>query len=68
MAEFGTAYQIIVGLTNREVFLNLLIVSGGKHPYEETTPVLSDFLVDSDHQVSVVTDTSEILGKLPAAD
>ena len=68
MAVFGTAYQIIVGLTNREVFLNLLIVSGGKHPYEETTPVLSDFLVDSDHQVSVVTDTSEILGKLPAAD
>ena len=48
--------------------MNLLIVSGGKHPYEETTPVLSDFLVDSDHQVSVVTDTSEILGKLPAAD
>lgn len=48
--------------------MNLLIVSGGKHPYEETTPVLSDFLVDSDHQISVVTDTSEILGKLPAAD
>ena len=38
--------------------MNLLVLSGGKHPYEESTPVLNDFLTSAGHQVTVTEDAS----------
>ena len=33
--------------------MNLLVISGGRHPYEESTPVLNDFLTSAGLQVTV---------------
>lgn len=38
--------------------MNLLVISGGRHPYEESTPVLEKFLVDAGHSVIVTEDAS----------
>ncbi len=38
--------------------MNLLVISGGRHPYEESTPVLEQFLSEAGHQVSVTEDAS----------
>lgn len=38
--------------------MNLLVISGGRHPYEESTPVLEKFLVDAGHSVNVTEDAS----------
>ena len=38
--------------------MNLLVVSGGRHPYEESTPVLKDFLAAAGHTVTVTEDAS----------
>jgi type 1 glutamine amidotransferase len=38
--------------------MNLLVISGGRHPYEESTPVLNDFLTSAGHQVTVTEDAS----------
>ena len=35
------------------LFMNLLVISGGSHPYEESTPILEKFLVDAGHSVKV---------------
>jgi hypothetical protein len=38
--------------------MKLLIVSGGRHPYEESTPVLEGFLKGAGHNVTVTDDPS----------
>ena len=38
--------------------MNLLVVSGGRHPYEESTPILEDFLTAAGHAVTVTEDAS----------
>ncbi len=38
--------------------MNLLVISGGRHPYEESTPVLNDFLQAAGHEVTVTEDAS----------
>ena len=38
--------------------MNLLALSGGRHPYEESTPVLTRFLIDAGHTVTVTQDAS----------
>ena len=38
--------------------MNLLVISGGRHPYEESTPVLERFLLAAGHQVAVTEDAS----------
>ena len=38
--------------------MNLLVISGGRHPYEESTPVLNDFLKAAGHEVTVTEDAS----------
>ena len=38
--------------------MKLLVVSGGRHPYEESTPVLEGFLKSAGHDVTVTDDAS----------
>ena len=38
--------------------MNLLVISGGRHPYEESTPVLENLLTDAGHAVKVTEDAS----------
>ena len=38
--------------------MNLLIISGGGHPYHESTPVLLDFLGKDGHEVKMTEDAS----------
>ena len=38
--------------------MNLLLVSGGRHPYHESTPILEEFLKAAGHQVTVTEDAS----------
>ena len=38
--------------------MNLLVVSGGHHPYHETTPILEGFLKAAGHEVTVTEDSS----------
>ena len=38
--------------------MNLLVISGGRHPYEESTPVLERFLKDAGHEATVTEDAS----------
>ncbi len=38
--------------------MKLLVISGGRHPYEESTPVLNDFLQAAGHEVTVTEDAS----------
>ena len=33
--------------------MKLLVISGGRHPYEESTPVLEAFLKGAGHDVTV---------------
>ena len=33
--------------------MKLLVISGGRHPYEETTPVLEQFLNGAGHDTTV---------------
>ena len=42
--------------------MKLLVISGGRHPYEESTPVLGDFLKSAGHDVTI-TDDASVLGK-----
>jgi len=48
--------------------VNLLLITGGNHPYEETTPVLSDFLKEAGHSVTVSESAGELAGDLSAFD
>ena len=38
--------------------MKLLVLSGGRHPYEESTPVLNDFLKAAGHDVTITEDAS----------
>ena len=38
--------------------MKLLVISGGRHPYEESTPILKDFLSGAGHDVTVTEDAS----------
>ena len=38
--------------------MKLLVISGGRHPYEESTPVLEEFLKSAGHDVKVTEDAS----------
>ena len=38
--------------------MNLIVLSGGRHPYEESTPVLEEFLTAAGHGVTVTGDAS----------
>ena len=40
--------------------MNLLVISGGRHPYEESTPILGDFLRAAGHEVTVTEDASAL--------
>tara|TARA_B100000700_G_scaffold139758_1_gene155838 strand:+ start:10090 stop:10842 length:753 start_codon:yes stop_codon:yes gene_type:complete len=46
-------YNLIGG-----AIMKLLVLSGGRHPYEESTPILNQFLKDAGHQVTVTEDAS----------
>lgn len=43
--------------------LKLLVLSGGRHPYEESTPLLEHFLVRAGHEVLVTEDASVLCDK-----
>lgn len=36
--------------------MDLLVISGGKHPYHQSTPILMDFLKDAGHAVEMTED------------
>lgn len=38
--------------------MNLLVITGGMHPYEESTPILEEFLKGAGHKVTVTEDAS----------
>ena len=38
--------------------MELLVLSGGRHPYEESTPVLTGFLIQAGHTITVTQDAS----------
>lgn len=48
--------------------MNLLLITGGKHPYEETTPVMTAFLQQAGHGVTVSESAEELGGKLDNFD
>ena len=41
--------------------MNLLVLSGGQHPYGESTPILESFLREAGHNVTVTEDSSVLL-------
>ena len=45
--------------------MKLLVISGGRHPYEESTPVLERFLKGAGHDITVTEDPS-VLANAPA--
>ncbi len=44
--------------------MKLLLLTGGSHPYEETTPVLTEFLQGAGHEVTVSESANELAGSL----
>ncbi len=40
--------------------MKLLVLSGGRHPYEESTPILESFLKGAGHEVTVTEDASAL--------
>ena len=48
--------------------MNLLLVTGGKHPYEESTPVMTEFLQEAGHSVTVSESAEEFGGTLDGFD
>ena len=40
--------------------MRLLVLSGGRHPYEESTPILESFLKGAGHEVTVTEDASPL--------
>jgi hypothetical protein len=47
-----------------DIKMKLLIISGGRHPYEESTPVLERFLKGAGHDITVTEDPS-VLANAP---
>jgi type 1 glutamine amidotransferase len=48
--------------------MNLLLITGGKHPYEESTPVLQAFLEEAGHTTTVSESADELAGDLSSFD
>lgn len=48
--------------------MNLLLLTGGKHPYEESTPVMTEFLQEAGHSVTVSESANELGGSLDGFD
>ena len=48
--------------------MNLLLVTGGKHPYEESTPVLQEFLEEAGHSITLSESADELAGDLSGFD
>ena len=49
--------------------MKLLLMSGGSHPYEESTPVLKSFLESAGHDVTVREDADALTdGTVESAD
>ncbi len=48
--------------------MNLLLITGGKHPYEESTPVLQAFLAEAGHTITLSESASELAGDLSTFD
>ncbi len=48
--------------------MKLLLLTGGKHPYEETTPVMTEFLQGAGHDVTVSESASELGSDLSGFD
>ncbi|MDA1279137.1 MAG: ThuA domain-containing protein [Chloroflexi bacterium] len=48
--------------------MKLLLLTGGKHPYEETTPVLQAFLEAAGHSATVSESASELADDLSGFD
>ena len=40
--------------------MKLLVITGGRHPYEESTPILESFLKSAGHDVTVTEDASAL--------
>lgn len=47
---------------------NLLLITGGSHPYDETTPVMNEFLAEAGHDVSVSESAEELESDLSGYD
>ena len=47
--------------------MKLLLLSGGRHPYAETTPILVEFLSQAGHEVAT-TEEASILARWPELD
>ena len=43
--------------------MKVLVLSGGRHPYHETTPILEGFLQAAGHEVSVTEDAAALTSK-----
>ena len=48
--------------------MNLLLITGGKHPYEESTPVLQAFLEEAGHSITLSESAEELSGDLSTFD
>ncbi|MBM3941635.1 MAG: ThuA domain-containing protein [SAR202 cluster bacterium] len=48
--------------------MKLLVISGGRHPYNESTPILEGFLKAAGHQVTVTEDPSVLARSRDMAD
>jgi type 1 glutamine amidotransferase len=48
--------------------MNLLLITGGKHPYEESTPVLKGFLEEAGHSIKLSESAEELSGDLSDFD
>ncbi len=48
--------------------MNLLLITGGKHPYEESTPVLQGFLEEAGHSVTLSESADELSSSLSRFD
>ena len=46
----------------------LLLLTGGRHPYEETTPVITEFLKEAGHYLDVSEYAEELESGLPGYD
>jgi len=48
--------------------MNLLLITGGNHPYEESTPVLQAFLEEAGHSITLSESAYELAGDLAQFD
>jgi len=48
--------------------VKLLLISGGRHPYHETTPVLREFLEKAGHEITISEAAEHLAGGLSGID